>query len=64
MEDPWWISLYEMVNGEMKTFITQFLGFEHSVGVDFLCKTGLLKVGNSKNQHSTVVVQSEWDTSS
>lgn len=60
-EDPWWVSLHEPVNGEMQTCITHFLGFEHAVGVEFLCTTGLLKVGNSRNPHITVVVQSEWE---
>jgi hypothetical protein len=60
-EDPWWVSLHEPVNGKMQTCITHFLDFEHSVGIEFLCTTGLLKVGNSGNPHSTVVAQSEWN---
>jgi hypothetical protein len=60
-EFPWWVSLHESVNGEMQTCLTHFLGFQHSVGVEFLCTIGLLKVGNSRNPHSTVVVPSEWE---
>ena len=60
-EHPWWVSLHAPVNGEMQTCLTHFLGFQHSVGVEFLCTTGLLKVGNSRNPHSTVVVPNEWE---
>ncbi len=45
----------------MKTCLTHFLGFDHSVGIEFLCLAGLLKVGNSKNPQASVVIQSEWD---
>ena len=45
----------------MKTCLTQFLRFHHSVGIEFLCLTGLLKVGNSRNPQATVVIQSEWE---
>jgi hypothetical protein len=29
--------------------------------IQFLCSTGLLKVGNSRNPNATVVVKAEWD---
>jgi hypothetical protein len=35
--------------------------FWNSAGVQFLCSTGLIKVGNSRNSASTVVVKAEWD---
>jgi hypothetical protein len=47
----------------MKTCLTHFLRFHHSVGIEFLYFTGLLKVGNSKNPQSTVVIHPEWDVS-
>ncbi len=45
----------------MKTCLTHFLGFDHSVGIEFLYLTGLLKIGNSRNPQATVVIQSEWE---
>jgi hypothetical protein len=37
------------------------LGFDHHIGVQFLCSVGLSKVGNSRNLSATVVVKAEWD---
>jgi hypothetical protein len=60
-EDPWWVSLNEPVGNDATTCLTHYLGFEHPIGVQFLCSTGLLKVGNSRNPNATVVVKAEWD---
>jgi hypothetical protein len=43
-DDPWWVSIHP-VNGDHKTSLIYSLGFEHSVGVQFL----LLKEGHSRN---------------
>ncbi len=51
----------EPVQDDIKTCLTYYLGFEHTIGIQFLCSAGLLKVGNSRNSHSTVVVKAEWD---
>jgi hypothetical protein len=49
------------VGNDATTCLTHYLGFEHPIGVQFLCSTGLLKVGNSRNPNATVVVKVEWD---
>ena len=61
-ESPWWVSMVEPIQNDNTTCLTHYLGFKHSNGVPFLCSTGLLKVGNSRNSGSTVVVKAEWDS--
>jgi len=47
--DPWWVSsIVSPVNGDHKTTLADLLGFEHEVALDFLCSTGLLKIGPKK----------------
>ena len=41
--------------------MSYYLGFEHNIGIQFLCSTGLLKIGNSRNSNSVSVVKAEWD---
>jgi hypothetical protein len=44
-DDPWWVSIIHPVNVDDETSLIYLLGFEHSVGVQFLCSAGLLKEG-------------------
>jgi hypothetical protein len=57
--DPWWVSIVLPVNGDLKTTLTSLLGFEHQLGLEFLCSTGLLKSGTKPNSFS--VVYEEWE---
>ncbi len=60
-DDPWWVSLLHPVKNNASTCLTYVLGLKHSVGIEFLCSAGLLKVGHSRNPNATVVVTSEWE---
>jgi hypothetical protein len=46
-DNPWWLSIIHPVNGDDETSLFYLLGFEHSVGLQFLCSTGLLKERHS-----------------
>jgi hypothetical protein len=58
---PWWVSIAKPVNGIDGTHLTYLLGFDEDAGIDFLCMTGLIKRGHSRNQLATTVVTAEWD---
>ena len=58
---PWWVSIAKPVNGIEQTYLPYLLGFEQDGGIDFLCMTGLIKRGHSRNQLAAVVVTAEWD---
>jgi len=60
-DDPWWVSVIHPVNGDDKTSLIYLLGFEHSVGMQFLCSTGLVKEWHSRNANSVVIVRAEWE---
>jgi hypothetical protein len=62
-ESPWWVSMVERIQNYNTTCLTHYLDFKHSIGVQFICSTGLLKVRNSRNSSSTVVIKVEWDVS-
>ncbi len=49
------------VKNDESTYLTYLLGPKHSVGIEFLCSAGFLKVGHSRNPNATVVVTSEWE---
>ena len=51
--------LYHPVNGECKTSLTNLIGFDHQVGLQFLCSAGLLKTGPKKNSYSVQIEQ--WE---
>jgi hypothetical protein len=57
-ESPWWVSMVEPIQNDNNTCLTQYL--KHSIGLQHLCSTGLLKVGNSRILSSTAVVKAEW----
>ncbi len=57
--DPWWVSIVSAVDGDQNTTLTHLLGFEHQVGLEFLCSAGLLKSGPKNNTFS--VLYKEWD---
>jgi hypothetical protein len=58
-EFPWWVSMVEPIQNDNTTCLTHYLDFNHSI---FICSTGLLKVGKSRNSSSTVVIKAEWDS--
>jgi hypothetical protein len=58
---PWFISIGNPVNGVENACLMQLLGFNHEVGVDFLCSIGLLRHGHSQSTSSITVVNSSWD---
>ncbi len=37
------------------------MGFNQLIGAEFMCSTGLIKVGHSQNPNATIVIKSEWD---
>lgn len=57
--EPWWFSIVSPVNGECKTSLTNLIGFDHQVGLQFLCSAGLLKTGPKKNSYSVQIEQ--WE---
>jgi len=59
--NPWWVTIIHPVNGDDKKSLIYLLGFEHSVGMQFLCSAGLVKEGNSRNTNSFVIVSVEWE---
>ena len=56
--EPWWVSIVHPVEGDETTTLTSLLGFEHDVGLQFLCSAGLLKPGPKKS-YSVLIEQ--WD---
>jgi len=56
---PWWVSIVSPINGDEATMLTHLLGFEHHVGLQFLCSAGLLKNGPRKDSYS--VLSEQWD---
>jgi hypothetical protein len=60
-DDPWWVSLSHPVQNDESTCLSYLLGLKHSVGIEFLCSAGFLKVGHSRNANAIVVVAAEWD---
>jgi hypothetical protein len=58
---PWFISTGNPVNGVENTCLTHLLGFNHEVGVDFLCSIRFLRHGHSRSPRATTVVNSAWD---
>ena len=60
-DKPWWVSLSKPVNDDNKTCLYYLLGFDQSIGAEFMCSTGLIKVGHSRNPNATIIIKSEWD---
>jgi hypothetical protein len=60
-DKPWWVSLSKPVNDEDETCVYYRLGFNQSIGAEFMCSTGLIKVGHCRNSNATIVIKSEWD---
>jgi hypothetical protein len=58
---PRWVSILHPVGDGKVSCLTQLLGFEHSVGLQFLMVTGLIKKGNPKHQDAYAVLQGEWE---
>jgi hypothetical protein len=58
---PWWVSIAKPINGIEQTCLPYLLGFEQDAGIDFLCMTGSIKHGHSRNQLAAVVVTAERD---
>jgi hypothetical protein len=55
------VSLCKPVNDDNKTCFYYLLGFDQSIGAEFMRSTGFIKVGHSQNPNATVVIKSEWD---
>ncbi len=55
------MSILQPFNGECHTCLTYLLGFQHDVGIEFLCSTGLVKKGYSNNPDAYVIVKGEWN---
>ncbi len=53
--------MLQPVTHDDKTCLYYILGFDTVIGKEFLCATGLKRVGHSRNPTATIVVKAEWD---
>jgi hypothetical protein len=49
------------VGDDREICISYLLGLENAVAADFLCMTGLIKIGHSRTEKASVVVKAEWE---
>ena len=60
-DEPRWVSLLQPVTHDDKTCLYYILGFDTAIRKEFLCSTGLIRVGHSQNPTATIVIKAEWD---